>query len=92
MKYIVTEIQSFPGGATSTPSYAYDSANYGGNEEKALNAAKSKYYQLLSGAAVSQVPVHSAILYMDNGSFYAGETFSHPQEEPAPEESAEPEA
>lgn len=79
MKYLVTEIQSFPGGATSTPTYAYDSANFDNDEEKALNAAKAKYYALLSSAAISEVPIHSVILYMDNGQFYAGESFDHKQ-------------
>ena len=79
MKYLVTEIQSFPGGATSTPTYAYDTANYDGDDERTLNAAKAKYYSLLSGAAISEVPTHAVILYMDNGQFYAGEYFDHQQ-------------
>lgn len=85
MKYLVTEIQSFPGGATSTPTYAYDSENYDGNEEKALNAAKAKYYSLLSAAAISEVPIHTVVMYMDNGSFYAGESFDHRPVEQAEE-------
>ncbi len=79
MKYLVTEVQSFPGGATSTPTYAYDSAKYE-SQDKALLAAKAKYYQLLSGAAVSQVPVHAVFMYTDEGFYIDSEHFEHPQE------------
>ena len=86
MKYLVTEIQSFPGGATSTPTYAYDSANYE-NQDKALVAATAKYHSLLAGAAVSQVPMHSVMLYTDEGFFVRSEKFEH---EVQPEPTTEP--
>ena len=85
MKYLVTEIQSFPGGATSTPTYAYDSANYGNDQEKAKQAATAKFHSLLSGASVSQVPVHGAIMYTDKGMYVRSEYFEHITE-PKPEE------
>lgn len=85
MKYIVTEIQSFPGGATATPSYAYDSENYNGSEEKAKQAATAKFHSLLAGASVSQVPVHGAIMYTDKGMYVRSEYFEHITE-PEPEE------
>ena len=85
MKYLVTEVQSFPGGATSTPTYAYDSANYA-SQDAALVAATAKYHNLLAGAAVSEVPMHSVIMYTDEGFFVRSEKFEH---EPAPETPAE---
>ena len=80
MKYLVTEIQSFPGGATSTPTYAYDSESLG-STDAALNAATAKYHQILAGAAVSQVPVHAAVMYTDEGFFVRSEKFLHGTEE-----------
>ena len=76
MKYLVMEIQSTPGGATSTPVTAYDSETEGGVNE-ALLAAKAKYYQILSSAAVSQVPIHSAAIITDTGFFVECEHFEH---------------
>jgi len=94
MKYLVTEIQSFPGGATATPTYAYDSANYD-TQDKAQQAARAKYHQLLAGAAVSQVPMHTVMMYTDEGFFIDSEKFEHevqPMPEPTPEEVTEPES
>lgn len=80
MKYLVTEIQSFPGGATSTPSYAYDSVNYGNDPEKAKQAATAKFHSILSGASTSTVPLHGAIMYTDKGMFIRSEYFTHDTE------------
>lgn len=76
MKYLVTEIQTWDNGAVQTPTYAYD------NE----NSAKAKYYQILSAAAVSSLPVHTAMIYTDEGFFMASECFKH---DPVPVEPVE---
>ncbi|MEE1137432.1 MAG: hypothetical protein U0M02_03030 [Acutalibacteraceae bacterium] len=77
MKYLVTEIQSFPAGATSTPTYAYDSANYGNDNEKAKQAATAKFHSILAGASTSDVPLHGAIMYTDKGVYVRSEYFTH---------------
>ena len=79
MKYLVTEIQSTPGGAVSTPTYAYDSDTIG-SVDKALNAATAKYHTLLAGAAVSKVPIHTVLMYTDEGFYVRSEHFVHEQE------------
>ena len=87
MKYLVTEVQSFPGGATSTPTYAYDSKVIGSQSEAEL-AAKAKYYALLSGAAQSKVPMHAVLMYTDSGFYLMSEHFTHGTES-VEEETAE---
>ena len=76
MKYLVTEIQKFDTGAMSTPAYAYDD----------INAAQSKYHAILSGAAVSKLPVHSAVLMNETGYCIAHECFTYVEPEPEPEQ------
>ena len=79
MKYIVTEIQMFDSGAITTPSYAYDDRN----------AAESKYHAILSAAAPSSLPVHSAIMFTQDGEPLAHKAYKHmvtPAEEELPEE------
>ena len=76
MKYIVIEIQKFDTGAVSTPAWAYD------NE----NSAWSKYHTVLSAAAVSQLPVHSAVIMNESGYCIEHKCYEHPQSEPEPEE------
>ena len=70
MKYFVTEIQVYDGGGVSTPTTAHDS----------LNAANAKYHQVLASAAVSKLPVHAAIMYVDEGYAIKGECFKHGEE------------
>ena len=76
MKYIVTEIQTFDTGNIATPSYAYDDRL----------AAESKYHALLSGAAISKLPLHAVVLMTSDGRVVANQSYTHPVEEPAPEE------
>lgn len=52
MKYIVIELQKNAEGVVSNIV----------TEHEDLNAAESKYYSILAAAAVSSVPVHSAII------------------------------
>lgn len=67
MKYLVIEIQKFQGGSMSTPSYAFDS----------LNSAEAKYHAILSAAAVSSLPVHSAILMNETGYVIRSQSYTH---------------
>lgn len=55
MKYIVLEIQS--GDTISTIVNDYDN----------INQAESKYHQILTAAAISNVPKHSAMIITDEG-------------------------
>lgn len=55
MKYIVLEIQS--GDTISTIVNDYDN----------INKAESKYHQILTTAAISNVPKHSAMIITDEG-------------------------
>lgn len=65
-KYLVTEIQR-TATATATPTYAYDDRNH----------AEAKYHSLLSGAAISEVPVHSVMLFTDEGFLLESKCYKH---------------
>lgn len=71
--YIVMEIQNSGSVATLIDQYA----------DK--NQAESKFHTVLSAAAVSAVPVHSAVLMTDDGIWLRSECYKHPA--PAAEES-----
>lgn len=68
MKYIVIEIQKFADGTIAVPPIAtFDS----------FFAASAQYHSILSVAAVSEVPVHSAVILTDAGQQIALDTFNH---------------
>ena len=67
MKYLVLEIQTAADGKVSTLITAKDS----------LNEAMSAFYTILAAAAVSSVPVHAAVLMMNNGAVVKSEVFDH---------------
>ena len=71
IKYLVTEIQTFEGGAISTPSYAYENRN----------SAESKYHAILSAAAVSALPCHAAVLMTNEGQILDHGMYRHEVEE-----------
>ena len=73
--YIVLEIQSSDIVSTIVNSYAD------------RNQAESKYHQILTAAALSDVPKHSAVLLADNGVCIKNESYFHI--EPEPEEAEE---
>ena len=50
------------------------------------NEAKSKYYLVLSAAAISSVEYHSAFLLSDEDGYLSHETFIHRNDEPPAEE------
>ena len=52
-----------------------------------LNTAYQKYHLILSAAAVSSVPTHTAVILSENGNVVASECFAHA--EPEEEEVAE---
>ncbi len=70
--YIVYEIQG-TGDSVSTLTYDY----------KNKNEAESKYHSVLSDAAVSSVPIHTAILMTDKGTSLDKQYYEHPVEEAA---------
>lgn len=76
MVFYVTEIQTTPGGACGAITTAYDSQTLGGVDE-ARRAADAKFHTILAAAAMSDVPVHSAIVYTDEAMFVRGEAFTH---------------
>ena len=63
--YIVIEIQTSNTVATLVSSY----------EDR--NQAESKYHQILTAAALSSVPKHSAVLMNDVGQTIKNETYIH---------------
>ena len=67
MKYIVLEIQTNADGTVGTILTTYDK----------LNEAESKFFAVLSAAALSTLPVHTAVLLTNNGTMLRVETFSH---------------
>lgn len=70
MKYLVVEIQKFEGGAMSTPSYAFDNQN----------SAEAKFHSILAAAAVSKLPVHSAVLMNETGFPIDHKSYTHEEE------------
>lgn len=71
MKYLVTEIQKFENGQMSTPSYAYDNRN----------SAEAKFHSILASAAVSALPVHSCILFTEEGFVLDTHCYKHGEEQ-----------
>ena len=67
MKYLVIEIQTNSDGTVGNFVWSYD------NE----NDAWSKYHAVLSSAAVSSIPVHSACLIGNDGNLIAQWCFRH---------------
>lgn len=68
--YIVMEIQVFADGKVSSPCLAYTDRK----------KAESKYYNILSSAALSSLPVHSAVLLTDTGKELLHGSYENPQE------------
>lgn len=78
MKYLVIEMQTFEGGAMSTPTTAHDTRL----------AAEAKYHAVLSAAAASKLPTHAAILATSEGTILESKCYWH---EPEHEQEAESE-
>lgn len=73
MKYIVIEIQTNVDGTVGNLVYSYDNRN----------DAESKYHAVLSAAAISTLPVHSATLLTNEGFTLANECYKHEVNAPA---------
>lgn len=67
MKYIVIELQKLVDGTVANLVYSY-------NTKK---EAESKYYAILSAAAVSNVPIHSAIILQEDAIPVTFKSFEH---------------
>lgn len=76
MKFLVIELQTFEGGAMSTPAYAYDD----------MNSAEAKYHTILAAAAKSALPIHACVIMNAEGRLIKNECFYH---EPVEEEENE---
>lgn len=72
MKYIVAEVQHMQNDSVSTLAYAFDD----------IRSANAKFHSVLAAAALSGLPVHSAVMFTENGVFIKGEDFTT---EPEPE-------
>lgn len=71
MKYIVIEIQKSSDGTIAVPPVAtYDT----------FFAAMSAYHTILAAAAVSQVPVHTAVVLTDTGQQIRLDSYNHAEE------------
>ena len=67
MKYIVLEMQTNSDETVGTVLTSYDK----------LDEAESKFFAVLSAAALSTLPTHTAMLLTNNGTMLRVETFSH---------------
>ena len=69
-KYLVTEIQHWDTGAIQNPTWSYDDRN----------KAEAKFHTVLAAAAVSKLPVHSAMLFTDEGFMLDSKCYKHEAE------------
>lgn len=67
LKYIVIEIQTNQDGTIGNITTTYNS----------IDEAYSKYYAILSSAAISSIPRHSAIIMDNSCRTIASNTFTH---------------
>ena len=67
MKYIVLEIQTNADGSVGTLTYAFDDQNQ----------AESKYHQVLAAGAISELPMHSAILITNDCTMLKSDVYYH---------------
>lgn len=65
MKYLVIELQTAADGSVANLVTAHDTRN----------AAESKYHHVLAAAAVSNLPVHAAVLIASDGGFIAAQSY-----------------
>lgn len=71
MKYIVIEIQKFADGTVAIPPVStYDT----------FFEAASRYHAILAAAAISELPVHTAMILTDTGAQLRMDTFNHVSE------------
>ena len=76
------------------PNEEYEHQVYYAWDEDAVKArlkGESKYYGILSAAAVSDNLIHSAIMFGTDGTPYLFHSFEHPVVQPEPEPTPDPE-
>lgn len=66
MKYIVSEIQTDSENNVAILNWQFDS----------INEADSKYYQILSVAAVSNIHIHAAMIFTNEGVKVKSQSYS----------------
>lgn len=71
MAYIVLELQTYADGTTGNIIWSYDS----------ILQAESRYHAVLSAAAISQVPIHAAVILDERGEKLANASYDHPVSE-----------
>jgi len=86
-QFYIMEIQQYEDGSYGDiKHFAYDE-----DADKARLKAESKYYEVLSAAAVSNLPMHSAILFSAEGFPLMNKCYKHEvQPEPTEEIPVEP--
>lgn len=67
MKYIVIELQKNAEGQVANLVTSHDT----------LAEAESTYYSILASAAISEVPVHSAIIVAEDGNPVKNNSYKH---------------
>jgi len=70
MAFIVVEIQTAQDGSVGTLINSYDSRKN----------AESRYHQILAAAAISELPVHAAMLMTEHGKPIKYESYDHEEE------------
>ena len=68
--YLVIELQKNADGTVGNIVTAYNT----------LNEADSKYHSVLASAAVSSVPIHSAVILSERGKMIKNESYTHETE------------
>ena len=88
-QFYILEIQQYADGTFGhLVHYAYDE-----NADKARLKAEAKYHQVLSAAAVSNLPSHSATIIAQDGFPVMHQCYKHdPEPEPAPTPEPDPDA
>ncbi|MBR4687107.1 MAG: hypothetical protein IKP01_02235 [Bacteroidales bacterium] len=67
MKYIVIELQTAANGAVANIVTSHD----------IREQAESKYHQILSSAAISELPCHAAVIMDSEGGFIDARCYNH---------------
>lgn len=65
--YLVLELQTSSNGAVASLI----------NQFEDRNAAESKYHQILTSAAISELPIHTAVLMTNEGYTIKNEVYRH---------------
>lgn len=88
-QFYIVEIQQYANGEYGhIVHYAYDA-----DPDKARLTGESKYYEVLSAAAVSELPSHAAIMFSTEGFPILHQCYKHavtPEPEPEEEGDEEP--